>query len=137
MIHLFDFIEKYKKRILYIPLIFYWILLFIATSLPGPDVPKLGVSDKVEHFSSYLILAIFLNLTLRFQDKFAWLKRKAASATIVIVMVYAALDELHQLLVPSRDCDIKDWFADSSGAILGVVLVYFAFKYLITKMQKA
>jgi VanZ family protein len=76
------------------------IALFIATSLPEPDVPKLGVSDKVEHFSEYCVLAFFLNLTLKFQDRYKWLKSKAADAAVLIASTYAALDELHQLLIP-------------------------------------
>lgn len=110
------------------PLVLYWIVLLIATSLPGPDVPDLGVSDKLEHFSAYCVLAFFLNLTLRFQDRYKWLKSKAAAAAVLIASVYAALDEIHQLFIPSRDCDIKDWIADTLGAILGIIIVYICTK---------
>jgi VanZ family protein len=99
-------------------------------------VPDLGVSDKFEHFSAYCVLGFFLNLTLKFQNRFKWLKNKAAEAAFTIAVVYAALDELHQLLIPSRDCDIKDWIADSIGVLIGLLIVYVGTKIYKSHLKK-
>ena len=103
----------------------YWLILFTATSLPAYDLPKLGLSDKVEHFTAFFLLAILLNLTLIYQRKSRFLFEKAFIATIIICLLYAAVDEIHQLFIPSRFAELLDWVADGSGVIMGVFLVYF------------
>jgi VanZ family protein len=43
--------------------------------------------------------------------------------TIVITLFYGAIDELHQIFIPGRSADIRDWLADSTGVILGVFIL--------------
>ncbi len=120
-----DYLEKNKIRAVYFPLVVYWIILLTATSLPGQDLPKLGVSDKIEHLTAYLILAVILNLALLVQNKYKLLKSKSSLFTVLIISVYAALDELHQLFIPGRSCDIKDWAADFIAALIGALIIFF------------
>ena len=131
-----EYLEKHKKKLVYIPLIIYWIILLIATSLPGKDMPDLPVSDKIEHFSAYCILTIFLTFTVLLQNKYNILKKHAFIFTWVLVAIYGALDELHQLFIPGRDCDILDWTADASAALFGVLLVFFIVKGVRHKLRK-
>jgi VanZ family protein len=46
--------------------------------------------------------------------------RYAIIATIIITLSYGAIDEIHQLFIPGRSADFRDWLADSSGVIMGV-----------------
>ena len=119
-----EYLEKNKVRAVYLPLIIYWLVLLTATSLPGKDLPNLGVSDKLEHFTAYFILAVILNLALIVQNKYSLLKLKSSIFTIIIIGSYAALDELHQLFIPGRSCDIKDWAADFIAACIGVSVIF-------------
>lgn len=126
-------LEANKKWLVYFPLIIYWFILFIATTLPSQDLPETHVSDKIEHFTAYFILAILLNLTMMFQNKYAGMRRKAWLYTLIIIVTYAALDELHQLFIPGRDCEFLDWVSDSSGVLLGlglvkILMIYFKYK---------
>jgi len=116
-------IETNKKWLVYLPLIIYWILLFVATTLPSKDMPDTGVSDKIEHFTAYMILAVLLNMTLMFQNKYPKLKNKAWLYTLIVILTYAGLDEFHQLFIPGRDCDILDWLSDATGVLLGLGFV--------------
>lgn len=125
---MFDFIERNKKKLLYIPLVIYWIILLVLTTLPGKDLPKTGISDKIEHFAAYFFLGLLLSLTLLFQNKFLKIKKIFALISGVIIGLYAALDEIHQLFVPGRYCDIFDWTADMIGASIGILLVIFLLK---------
>jgi len=109
-------------------LIVYWIILFIATSIPAQSVPSFGVGDKVNHFLAYLILAVLLFLTLSFQEKSMFAKRNAALLTIAVILLYGVLDELHQMLVPDRSAEFLDWVADGVGAICGVLIISFLLK---------
>ncbi len=120
---MFKFIEKYKVKVLYIPFAIYWMVLFTLTTLPGKDLPKVGWSDKVSHFVAYCGLAVFLNIFLMLQNKKKLFKEKAWMFTLLIGATYAMLDEFHQLVIPGRSCDIKDWTADVIGLLLGLIIV--------------
>ena len=122
---MFKYLEKRKIWLVYIPLAVYWLILFTATSLPAYDLPKLGFSDKLQHFSAFFILAVLLKLALLYQRKSRFLFENAIIATIVICLFYAGIDEIHQMFIPGRFAEILDWVADGSGVILGVFLVYF------------
>jgi VanZ family protein len=132
---LFDYLEKRKIWLVYIPLTLYWLVLFTATTLPGDQLPNLHLSDKIEHFSAFFILAVLLNLALIYQRKSYLFFKYAATVTIIICLSYAAIDELHQMFIPGRFADIRDWLADSTGVFLGVFvlnLVKSLFNYKIT-----
>lgn len=102
---------------------FYWIVLFTATTLPGKDLPDLGFSDKIQHFSAFFVLAVLLNLALIYQRKSYFLFKNASIATIIITLSYGAFDEIHQLFISGRYADIRDWLADSAGVIIGILLL--------------
>lgn len=120
---MFEYLEQRKIWLVYLPLALYWIILFTATTLPGNQLPDLHLSDKIEHFSAFFILAVLLNLALIFQRKSFVLFKYAALVTIVITLSYGAIDELHQIFIPGRSADIRDWLADSTGVILGVFIL--------------
>ena len=120
---MFEYLEQRKTWLVYLPLALYWIILFTATTLPGNQLPDLHLSDKIEHFSAFFILAVLLNLALIFQRKSFVLFKYAALVTIVITLFYGAIDELHQIFIPGRSADIRDWLADATGVILGVFIL--------------
>jgi VanZ family protein len=122
---LFSFLERNKVILVYLPLIIYWIVLLALTSFPVEYIPSTGVSDKIEHYFAYVLLAGLLFFTLSFQEKFKALKRRPFLFTMIISVVYGAADELHQLFVPGRICDIIDWIADFLGVITALLLIYF------------
>ena len=129
---MFEYLEKRKVWLVYIPLVVYWLILFTATTLPVERLPSVGFTDKVNHFIAYFILTALVNLTLIYQRKSRLLFEKAPIATIVICLFYGALDEVHQLFVPGRSAETLDWVADASGTFIGVLIVYFLinrFKY--------
>lgn len=131
---MFKFLEKRKIGLVYVPLVLYWVILFTATTIPGNQLPDIHLSDKIEHFSAFFILAVLLNLTLIYQRKSLLLFKYAALVTIIICLSYGAIDELHQMFIPGRSADLRDWLADSVGVILGVLILNFAkslFNYTI------
>lgn len=132
---MFDFLKKHRKKLVYIPLVLYWLLLMAATSLPSSDLPKTNVSDKIEHFTAFFGLAVFLNLTLLFQTRYGVLSKYSSTITFLIIAVYAGLDEIHQMFIPGRYCDILDWVADIIGAYFGILLVMLCIKIFKYKRE--
>lgn len=116
-------IKQNKTKLVHTLLVIYWIVLFIATSLPGKEVPDVGISDKIEHFTAYGFLSILLYLTFLSQKKYRLFSRNPALFTILIISLYGIMDELHQLLIPGRSCDIHDFFADFIGVLVGLIIV--------------
>nr|WP_330375346.1 VanZ family protein [Inediibacterium massiliense] len=69
---------------------------------------------KNAHFFAYLILGILVINALRSSGyrKFGW--------ALLICVVYAISDEVHQMFVPGRGPGIKDVCIDSAGATVGI-----------------
>ncbi len=69
---------------------------------------------KLAHFSEYLILGILIyNYCLRFD------------LSILICLFYAISDEIHQIVIPGRSCQIRDVIIDLLGTICGIIILYF------------
>jgi VanZ family protein len=115
----------------YIPLTVYWLILFLLTSLPSSKLPDAKLNDKIEHSLAFAILAVLLSLAFHFQKKIKILYSKPFFSTVLLIAVYGMLDELHQLYVPGRYCDINDWIADVLGGLVGVGIVL-----IIKKLSK-
>ena len=125
---MFDYLEKRKVYFVYVPLIVYWLLLLIGTSLPTDDLPSVAISDKFKHFGAFFGLSILLALTLHYQNKFFLLKKYFLAAALIITSFYGLLDEIHQSFIPGRYNEFLDWVADSLGAIAGILLVFYVMK---------
>lgn len=82
---------------------------------------------KLAHFTEYLILGF---LTINMLNKNDISKKYLLS--ILICIIYATSDEIHQIFVPGRACQIRDVLIDSIGSITGVYLYK-----LISKRKKS
>ena len=70
---------------------------------------------KVAHFTEYFILGILLLLTFNSYGIKNWY------IPIIICVLYALSDEVHQYFVPGRACRILDVLIDSTGGTVGVL----------------
>ena len=118
-------IEDYPVWFAYIPLGIHWCVIFALTSLPGSDNTytfKLG--DKIDHFAAYFVLSIFMYLTMIMQNKKILFKEYPFKYSFIIVFFYGVFDELHQIFIPGRSCDIFDLLADVLGSILALLIMH-------------
>ena len=77
---------------------------------------------KMAHFTEYALLGVSLILPICLYN----LKRKSVILlTLIICVLYSISDEFHQLYVPGRYGCLKDVIIDSSGALLGILVVDF------------
>lgn len=86
---------------------------------------------KLAHFLEFTGLSLLINISLR-QTRGKCMPLIAAA----LASAYAVTDELHQLFVPGRSCQISDWAIDSCGAILGsaaFMLLYFIASAIIKR----
>jgi VanZ family protein len=98
----------------------YWFILFVLTHVPIPQ--QLHQSDKVAHFTAYMVLSGLVSIFLGLR----WGTSLAIPVVAILASaLYGALDEYTQQFV-NRSTDVVDWVADVLGASVGAV-AYYAF----------
>lgn len=82
---------------------------------------------KLAHFTEYLILGLLVaNMFTKNNINNLYL------ISIILCIIYATSDEIHQLFVAGRACQLRDILIDSIGSITGVYL----YKLINTKILK-
>ena len=133
-----DFQEKPKRtsRTLAWVLVIIWAaLIFILSSIPGSAYPSHPEPlNVVAHSVLYFVLAVLLTRALSFSKMPFW---KVALLAIVIVSLYGASDELHQLFVAGRSSDPFDWAVDTIAAAVGaIVTILFLSARIVSRSRK-
>ena len=82
------------------------------------------LSRKVGHFTEYAVLA-FLARRAFISSSRAFLQRYWFQSALLLVVIYALLDEFHQSFVPSRTPSIYDSAIDIAGGL--TILLIFKF----------
>lgn len=97
----------------------YWLALFVATHVPRiPAALTMPGADKWQHLAAYAILALLLAARQSLGQRLNGMRLCRIAA---IVAVYGVFDELTQIPV-GRHADVKDWYADVVGCMLGLAV---------------
>ena len=75
---------------------------------------------KAAHFGVYLVLGLLVFNGLIHSSI---PRSKAIILALLICVLYAISDEFHQLYVPGRSGQVSDVLLDSSGALMGILLM--------------
>lgn len=110
-----------------IPRAYYWPILlalaiFAASGAQRLATPDLGFQfskDKLAHFLVFGLLATSILRTPKLKS----LSLRNLLIAAAIASAYGGFDEIRQSFTPGRSVELADWFADTSGAIVAV-LVY-------------
>lgn len=115
-----------KKWLVHGTTVLWALTILVLTSIPRLQPPDLGIhfTDKLAHAGVYGIFAFFLIRSFRYSRRF---QTRAAQATCVSAVLFAALDEWHQYYIPGRFAEVADFLADCLGIGL-VLIVYFLWK---------
>lgn len=113
----------FYRILLWIPVIGLKVLILYLTTLPwsSPLLHRLPLPLGLLHFLGYGFLSFFLYLALAGGLR-TW-KGAAAWGTLLIVLVYGALAELSQLLVPDRIASPVDILINGAGAATMLILI--------------
>jgi VanZ family protein len=101
------------------PPLVYMVLIFHLSSESNP-LPELteNVWDKALHTIEYGTLGLLLCRAFAGEGLPLAL---AGFCALAATSLYGGSDEWHQLFTPGRSSDIHDWFADTTGGLLGIV----------------
>ncbi|MHB8655398.1 MAG: VanZ family protein [Terriglobia bacterium] len=78
---------------------------------------------KLAHLTEYAIFGLFLYHGFLNSNRTEWRIRTAA-ISVLVAGIYSLTDEFHQIFVPGRTPSIIDCGIDTTGAALGMLLIY-------------
>lgn len=78
---------------------------------------------KLAHFTEYFILGILVYNLISSYNKRTYM-------ALIICILYAISDEVHQIFVPGRSCQMYDILIDSLGSLVGIFLIFVCNKIL-------
>ena len=81
-------------------------------------IPTSTLVRKTAHFSIYLVLALILYPLIKRNGS----ELKGATATVLIIFLYACSDEFHQTFVKGRGAHFTDVLIDTFGGATGVLI---------------
>lgn len=83
---------------------------------------------KIAHFSEYAVGGILIYLLLFTFKKILSKVRNISS--IMITIIYAISDEVHQLYIPGREGKVIDVYIDTLGIITGILFINLIIKII-------
>lgn len=108
-------------------------MLIWLKNIFGDNVFTDFIVRKAAHMLEFTGLSLLVNIAL-WQTR----KKKETAFAIALTSLYAVTDELHQVFVPGRSCQLSDWAIDTAGAILGAIcfLIIFAIFCAVKNRKK-
>lgn len=106
------------------------LLILLLSSLPSDNLPGSSFNgiDKAVHFVLYLLLSHMLIVAFKKQIRFSSLRFNGVLIAVIISVFYGLFIEVLQgTIFVSRSIELLDIFANSIGALAGVLsfrLVY-------------
>lgn len=91
------------------------------------------VLRKIAHFSQFALLS-FLCYNAFYQTR----KKKRLSAVLPVALsiLYAVSDEIHQIFVPGRACELFDMGIDALGCLTGGLCFFLLVRILLSIRKK-
>ena len=87
--------------------------------------PNTELLSVLYHFFAFFFFGLFLLITFTKNKNFEFL-----IPSIIVSIIYAILDELHQYFVPGRFSSFGDVITDTAGIVLASLMYYNYKKYL-------
>lgn len=84
------------------------------TDIFGDGILTDFIVRKLAHCLEFTGLCILINFDFLFEKK-----KIKPFWSVIFTSAYALTDELHQIFVDGRSCQISDWAVDTTGAIIG------------------
>jgi VanZ family protein len=119
-----------------------WVVtIIILSSLPNIPTLKIHTAraefrlDYLMHFCEYGVLTFVTFLSFA-GEEFKIRFRKFIIITVLLIL-FAALDELHQKLIPGRTCSINDVASDVTGVLAAIIFTLIIFRSIGIRLKKS
>jgi len=112
----------FNKKVSIIFLVLIAIEIFYVSSLSfGPGPGMITIIPFAYHVIVFFLLSFFISTLI--QDKKT--KKSKIILAIIISVIFAILDEVHQIFVPYRGAGVEDVLIDSLGIFSGMLIFLF------------
>lgn len=112
-----------RTALAWAPAVAYMAVIWVMSSFSHIDLPvqEFPLADKGVHAVEYGVLAVLVAYAVQQTFPARHLARTAI-VSVLFVVGWGVLDELHQAFVPGRSSDVLDVVADAVGGTAGVAL---------------
>jgi VanZ family protein len=98
------------------------ILLWLFPNISNENLALVHLLvRKAAHFGEYAVLGFFAGRAF-FTSSHQFVRRNWFRWSILLIAVYALLDEYHQSFVPSRTASVYDSLIDTAGGLAALVI---------------
>ncbi len=106
---------------IWVPPAAWTVVILTLSSLPGVDLDYIYFDwqDKLAHFAEYGVLGILVARMFYLRGKGV---PSVVAGSLLVGIGIAAVDELHQIPIRNRYCELGDYVSDVLGAGFGLVL---------------
>ena len=110
----------------------HWVATWFTDDVEFQDVLE-PIIRKIAHFSEYGLGGI---LFLGFFETFEMSNKKKLIFAVILGIIYAISDEIHQLFVDGRTGKITDVWIDSLGLVTGICFLKLILEIINNKRKK-
>ena len=104
----------------------FWVGKILFLLFPGFSAEQAKVINFIlrrdGHITEYFILSLLLFRAFRSGSTASW-NWRWFWGTLIVVVLWAGVDEFHQSFVPSREASIVDAAIDTAGGILALFVI--------------
>ncbi len=126
----------------YIYSLLWALFILILCGIPGRDIPHISFLeilgfDKFIHAGVFFVLILLTVRDFVLQTKFIRLKSSAKLIALILCVIFGgALEIMQGTLCEGRSADVYDFFADSFGCIVGLLMYNWVEKILRSRLIK-
>ncbi|MCK9595646.1 VanZ family protein [Candidatus Pacearchaeota archaeon] len=115
-----------NKKIIFILFVLIAVEIFVFSSIPGSSMSNIKNiwPSRIYHMVVFFLFNFLLFILIK-KEK---IDTKQVIIPIIISLIYAALDEIHQMFVPFRGAGITDWLTDSLGIFASAIVYFYYFR---------
>lgn len=106
--------KKFKN---WVPAILIMTVIFVLSSISGPAIDNAGLKKASLQISAHFILFMFLTIAF-------YKSTKNIPLSILLTILYAITDEIHQIFTLLRSPSLFDIYVDSLGSFISGFLLW-------------
>lgn len=104
------------------------LTVVVASLVPARELPRLHISDKIEHLLAYLSLAIWFAGLVPVRH-YLWL-------ALALLALGGGIEIAQGLMGLGREADWRDFFADAEGTGLGLLLGLIGLRHWVRWLEQ-
>jgi VanZ family protein len=116
-----NLLEKHRIVSLILTILAATEIFFFSEIVSAPGKKGIIPFSIIYHFVIFFLFSFFLCMTIKGNRK---IKVKDILIVLLVSLIYAISDEIHQSFIPGRDASIKDILTDLTGSITSMIIVH-------------